>query len=164
MIKVFTVRCQGRNCGTVEQLSATAFIRWSFLSHYLERRKEQSSFKEEVRKEEINVRKIEVPFFINTYVCTCYYVPRLLPFGRISSQSFQKMNVLLIVRRAFSRQCSIKLLRLHICIGFAYYYKNRGVLGYTWMKSTLAFMYFDTLWKWFCLTITCAIHPKKFKV
>ena len=121
-------------------------------------------FQRRSKKEEINVRKIEVPFFINTYVCTCYYVPRLLPFGRISSQSFQKMNVLLIVRRAFSQQCSIKLLRLHICIGFAYYYKNRGVLGYTWMKSTLAFMYFDTLWKWFDSKIKCAIHPKKFKV
>ena len=94
MIKVFTVRCQGRNCGTVEQLSATAFILWSFLSHYLERRKEQSSFKEEVKKEEINVRKIKGPFFINTYICIQQYLHmylfRLLPFGRISSQSFQK--------------------------------------------------------------------------
>ena len=71
MIKVFTVRCQGRNCGTVEQLSATAFIRWSFLSHYLERRKEQSSFKEEVKKKEINVRKIEGPFYKYIHMQQC---------------------------------------------------------------------------------------------
>ena len=74
MIKVFTVRCQGRNCGTVEQLSATAFIRWSFLSHYLERRKEQSSFKEEVKKRRNKRKENRSSFFykyIRLYMLLC---------------------------------------------------------------------------------------------